>query len=71
MSANKGNKVDMSKIRFPVKKDIVPCIVCGKDHQRRPGPVHKIDPLCQACDDSMNRRPGSQMDTVDFKVRGF
>lgn len=71
MSEAKTNKVDLSKIRLPVKKDMVPCIICGKSHDRRPGPVHKIDPMCQECDDRMNSRQSGQMDTVDFKVRGF
>jgi hypothetical protein len=54
-----------------IKIDLVPCIVCGKSHERRPGPVHEINPLCKTCDDHMNNRPSEQVDTVDFQVKGF
>jgi len=71
MSETKGNKPDLNNIRLPVKKDIVPCVLCSKPHERRPGPVHRTAPVCQVCDDRMNRASNGVRDTVDFKIKGF
>jgi len=71
MSKNKGHKIDLSKIKLPVKNDTVPCIVCGTKHERRPGPVHTVGPMCQKCDERINNPPLELRDTVDFTVRGF
>ena len=71
MSGDNTAKPSVRKTRFQEKLDIVPCIICEVAHARRPGVAHVTSPVCQTCDDHINKQPNDLMDTVDFQVKGF